>query len=386
MKNYVPELKYETVVHKEIVRRRIVPPGMMELPFDEPSFNLTEIGRRRREFVALFDSYADKPLHPDLLRYWANKGLKKELFDADHDDAKYAYSVFTPLDIDPEKKYALIYYSHGGGHNIEMAEIYGFNELAAIEKYIIVYPQNGGRSNDEVDTEFGRIMGELKKKGYPIDWERVYTAGFSSGSDAAISAACTYPDMVAAVSAMTGGNVFTQKRFYTGPEYYASTKGLRIPCFFCGGTVDRSNFPAPWILDHEGILGSPGDHGVPKMEYAVENLNIWLREIGKIKNYTPLTLDGIKDLLRNSDDPVEKESGLIFDKTFSFTAQGTNWIGGDYYGDDGAPAVRYVRAYGIPHVIWESEANVVWDYLKHFRRDLNTGESIYDPVVCWGER
>ena len=94
----------------------------------------------------------------------------------------------------------------------------------------------------------------------------------------------------------------------------------------------------------------------------------------------------MEELLANSQDPVEREFGLEFDISYSFHVQGVDWLGGEFYGKDGAPVMRYARAIGIPHVVWSSQANLAWDYLKHFRRDQDTGESIYDPVICWGER
>ncbi len=389
MKNYVPEMKYETVTIQSSVTKRVMPPGFqLEIvAYDEEEFfKRTEIGRRYWELVAIHDVYHDKPMHQNVLRYWAELGLKKELFDADHDNAKYSYSVFTPLDLDPEKKYAVIYFSHGGGNTIQMAETYGFNTLAAVEKYIIVYAENGGRSNDQVIPEFARIMGELREKGYPVDWERVYSVGFSSGGMACSCTACTYTDRIAAVAVLPGANFLKEFPFYTGPEYYASTKGYRMPAIFLSGDNDHGNFPAPWVAKHPEELYKPGYNGVPKMEYAIENLNIWMRDIAKIKNYTPLTVESVSDLLLHSTDPVELEYGLKFDRGYAFRAQGTDWLGGDYYGTDGAPVIRYARAAGMIHITWESEANLVWDYLKHFRRDLKTGESLYDPVVCWGER
>ena len=370
MKNWIPLLRYDPVTNNRIPD----PEEEHELEYDEESFAATDIGRQHSKNMALYLSYPHDPMNPAVIEYWAERGLKKELFDADREEGKYAYSVFTPLDMMPEKKYAMIYFSHGGGVEINLAETYGFNTLAAVEKYIVVYPNNGGRSNNEVDTEFPRIMSELRQKGYPIDWERVYCAGFSSGSEASVCAACTCPRMVAAVAVLPGGQPFKDLKFHTGPEYYASTEGLRIPGIFIGGTADVASYPAPWVMDNR------------RKEHRAKNLDIWMRDIAQVRNYKPVTLESIEKLLADSSDPVEREFGMIFDKKYTFRAQGTDWLGGEYYGTDGAPVMRCVRAEGVPHIVWESQANIVWDYLKHFRRDQTTGESICDLVCCWGER
>ena len=370
MKNWIPLLRYDTLTNKRIPD----PEEENELPYDEEAFAQTDIGRELTQNLELYRKYSESPMHPEVIAYWEKRGLKKELFDYETEEGKYAYSVFTPLDMKTNKKYAMIYFSHGGGVTINLAETYGFNTLAAVEKYIVVYPNNGGRSNNEVDTEFPRIMEALREKKYPIDWERVYCAGFSSGSEASVCAACTCPEMAAAVAVLPGGQPFKDLKFHTGPDYYASTKGLRIPGIFIGGTADVASYPAPWILDNK------------KKDYRVHNLDIWMRDIAQIKNYRPLSSAHMEELLANSQDPVEREFGLEFDISYSFHVQGADWLGGEFYGKDGAPVMRYARAIGIPHVVLSSQANLAWDYLKHFRRDQDTGESIYDPVICWGER
>lgn len=370
MKNWVPLLRYDPLTNKRIPD----PEEENELEYDEDAFGRTEIGQQLAQNLKIYNSYSQDPMNPEVIEYWAKRGLKKELYDSERDEGKYAFSVFTPLDINPEKKYAMIYFSHGGGVSINLAETYGFNTLAAVEKYIVVYPNNGGRSNNEVDTEFPRIMKELKRMAYPIDRERVYLAGFSSGSEASVCAACTCPHMAAAVAVLPGGQPFKDLKFYSGPEYYASTGGLRIPGIFIGGSADVASYPAPWVLENR------------RKEHRAQNLDIWMREIAQIKNYMPLTLKRIEELLTNSRDPVEKEFGMKFDRTYTFHVQGADWLGGEFYGKDDSPVMRYARAMGVPHIVWESQANIAWDFLKHFRRDQNTGESIYDPVVCWGER
>ena len=123
MKNWLPLLRYDPVTKKRIPD----PEEENELPYDEKAFACTQIGREIAKNQKIFQLYGDDPMNPELVRYWAERGLKKELFDQERDEGKYAYSVFTPLSMDPQKKYAVIYVSHGGGVTIELAETYGFN-------------------------------------------------------------------------------------------------------------------------------------------------------------------------------------------------------------------------------------------------------------------
>lgn len=379
MKNWVPVHG----VDPETGRLVHDPREERQLEYDRADFAAnTDIGRRQEQQKADVVRFGADPMGQDALRHWAGMGLKKELFDAGHDGGKYAYSVFTPLELLPDKKYALVYMSHGGGHTIEIAEHYGWNRLAAREKFIVVYPFNGGRSNQEADTEFPRILGELRRKGYPIDWERVYCAGFSSGSEATVCAACTTPERVAAVAVLPGGQPFKDLQFYSAREYYASMKSLRMPGCFIGGTVDVGNFPAPWVLDPS--MRRKVEQ--PTTEERVANLDIWMREIAQVNGHQTLTLEGITKRLTRSENPVEREFGLTFHRTYTFRAEGCDWLGGELYGGDGAPVMRYARAVGVPHIVWDSQLKLTWDFLRHFRRDQKTGESIYDPIACWGER
>jgi len=35
----------------------------------------------------------------------------------------------------------------------------------------------------------------------------------------------------------------------------------------------------------------------------------------------------------------------------------------------------------IVHCLYPQYANMVWDFLKHYSRDLTTGEIVYNPYV-----
>ena len=367
MKNYVPQFALDPATGRMMPftpgRKRDTVQG--EYLDDE----IYAIHKQRAE---LYEKYKDDPMNEAVVNYWAELGMKKELYDNEPDGA-HAWSIFTPLSMKEGKKYALIYMSHGGGNAINLAETYGFNQLAAVERFIVCYPNNGDGSNAEVDTEFPRVLGRIRELGYPIDWERVYCVGFSSGSEASACAACTCPRLCAAVGVLPGGQPFKDLEFYTGADYYATTEGLRIPGCFVGGSMDPASYPAPYLLYNE-----------PKPHRAV-NLDIWMREIAQVKNDKSVTPESIYANLQ-SENPVRREFGLEFDREYSFRAEDMDWVGGDFYGKDGAPVMRFARAIGARHIVWDSQINIVWDYIKHFRRDQQTGESLYDPVACWGER
>ena len=70
--------------------------------------------------------------------------------------------------------------------------------------------------------------------------------------------------------------------------------------------MDVASYPAPWILENK------------RKEHRAQNLDIWMRDMAQIKNYRPLTLEHIEELLTKSQDPVQREFGLEFDTDYTF--------------------------------------------------------------------
>ena len=53
-----------------------------------------------------------------------------------------------------------------------------------------------------------------------------------------------------------------------------------------------------------------------------------------------------------------------------------------YFTDDqGVPMVGLTFIDDIVHCLYPQYANMVWDSLKHYSRDLTTGEIVYNPYV-----
>jgi hypothetical protein len=326
--------------------------------FDEEAFRQTESGRGYVENQSLMQKYPD-PMQQEVLDYWANLGIKKELFDADRDDGIFRYGVHTPLVMTEGETYPLIYFSHGGMGNPYSAECTGYSRLVAREKVILVYPHNGGFSNEETMTEFPRIMAALKEKGYPIDWSRVYAAGFSAGSDATETIGTLWPEMVAAVAPCPGSNAMYNSLCRVTEEAYEKAIPLQVPMICVGGTQDEGDaYPFP---DQE----------------CFDNFNIWMEKIAKVSNYRPISLEESKDLIRTTDDPAKKAVGVDFAHTYTVSKEGRDWYVGEFFNAQGIVNVRFVVGEGVPHITTNASVDFVWDFLKHWSRNPETGESIY---------
>jgi hypothetical protein len=314
----------------------------------------------------IYQAYPDDEMNPGVIQYWQDQGVKKELYDADVDKGEGKYSVFTPLDLDYRKKYALVYGSHGGMTAINRYETSGFPMLAGSAKIIVVCPWNRGPSNDAVHEEFPRIINEILRKGYPVDESRIYATGYSAGSDATGVLACAWPEMLAAVSPNPGGNLFAKGRWYLDESSYEKNRNLRMPLICVGGTMDG------------------GDRYPFSQEEHFSNYNIWMETIVKAPGYGKMTLAKSRELVENSGDPAKRAFGFDFQRTFVTHIEGIDWFGGDYHDEGGYAVARFIAGCGLPHAQTRYHAPIIWDFVKHFSRDRKTGRSIYTPVVIDG--
>ena len=324
--------------------------------FDPKVFRKSEYGRNALDMQKIAVEHKGDPMNPEVLKYWEEKGAKKELYEAGTDTE---WSVFTPLDMDRTKKYPLIYCSHGGGDDIFIAETYGYNELVKPMQVICVYPQNGDRGNGRIETEFPRILDELEAKGYPIDRSRVYAVGFSAGSVASLRLAMSHPDKVAGICPVPGPNSFRGGILSKNLPTYKEKFGLRVPLICMGGTADGGD---AWPLDEEVYFN---------------NFNLWMKNVAGIESFKPMTLKKSQELRANSEDSVKRFFGLDFDKTWIEYFEGTFWYCGEFLDDDGKSIAQFVAVEGMPHMHCKNEAKEIYGYLKQFSRNLETGELVF---------
>lgn len=316
----------------------------------------------RRE---LFYRFKDE-MDPEVVRFWEGHGVRKEMFRAREEHGLHRYSVHTPIDLDSGKAYPLIYYCHGGMQDPFQAECCGLSLLIPRERFIAVYANNGGFSNETAVEDFKKITDALKERGCPVDWSRVYVAGFSSGSDAAESIATQWPELVAAVSPCPGSNAMYNSLCRQTREAYEKCLPTRVPVLFIGGTADFGDrYPFP---DAE----------------CVENFNIWAAEIAKVRDYRPATFEESRRLAERSGDPAKRAVGLDFQRTWSQRFEGRDWYFGDFYGAEGASVVRFIIGKDVPHVVTGCHAGLMWEFFRHWSKDPETWESIYTPVVVSG--
>lgn len=68
--------------------------------FDPKVFRNSEYGRNALDMQKIAVEHKGDPMNPEVLKYWEEKGAKKELYEAGTDTE---WSVFTPLNMDKSK-------------------------------------------------------------------------------------------------------------------------------------------------------------------------------------------------------------------------------------------------------------------------------------------
>ncbi len=326
--------------------------------FDLERFMKSAENRKLQELQQEYRKYMDDPMNDEIVRYWADVGVKKDFYPCDLETARsrrdaHHFSVLHPMEWEKGRKYPVVYFCHAGGQDAHEAEIYGMAERMREEPFLYVCPNRYG------PEEFVRIMGELEAQEYPIDPARIYVMGFSGGSGSAAEIALAYPEKIAGAALMPGPNAFNQISLSGVPEAYKTNPELRMPVICIGGTCDGGDL---WPLVDD---------------VSFENLNRWLEQVAKVPDYQATSRSMAEELLQNGDS-VQKQFGLPFHKTYINEAAGEYVYVGDYLAGDGTAIARFCSVYGLPHGVFPVFLAIAWEYLKKFQRDPGSGALLYN--------
>ncbi len=338
---------------------------------------------------------------PEVMAYWAKRGMVKEFHGYDNpmswdeyekktgyrwDAEKFnlkqnenkIWTSFVPVSaFKPEnagRKYPLVFALHGACNNIFLVEGWGFVEEAAKREWIVIIPSL------ELDDILEEILEEAKKL-YPVDESRVYAGGFSYGGWASNRLGNQRPDMFAAVgpcgSAIDDGFIkgYSDDREPL-PPFDGKPRGLELgvcmPVINIYGEHDGGRLP------FYNFKGKP--FHLMRMETAadlVEGLNSW----AKVNRAPEVNIDDVLALRDRTDiSQAERELGLPAGKNCvldSFVSDGVQYHTADLISEDGVARVRIVAEMNIPH--WPTPVMVpmMYEFFSHFSRDPVTKESIY---------
>lgn len=338
---------------------------------------------------------------PEVMSYWAKRGMVKEFHGYDvpvdwdeyaketgyrwhreiHDTPQNDYKIWTsfvPVSaFAPEnrgRKYPVVFALHGANNNIFLVEGWGFVQEAARREWIVIIP------GLEVDGFLLDILEEAKRL-YPVDTSRIYATGFSYGGWASNRLGNQHPEIFAAVApcgtAIDNGFIAgdTEDReplppFDGNPR--ALQLGIHMPVINVYGEKDGNRFP---IYRFKGrrfglsVMETPAD--------LVEGLNSWLR----VNRAREIDVADVMSLENRTDiTDAEREVGIPVEPgcACTYTADGVRFHRIDFRSDDGVARVRLLAEMNIPHWPTPEMARQIFEFFSHFSRNPKNQESVYE--------
>ena len=200
------------------------------------------------------------------------------------------YLVFAPKRFD--KPLPMVLALHGGGSNARQMERYTrFNDLAAKEGFLVVYPEavdgnwNDGRGMPGVraqqenidDVKFVRTIVDRIGKVHRIDRSRIYSTGISNGAFMSHRLASEASDLITAIAPVVGGMAPSMaKQFH--PTYPVSSLIIQ-------GDAD------PLVPVRGGMVGFPRGRKRGQVVPTEETISLYVRRNGNQGDPTVTTLD-----------------------------------------------------------------------------------------------
>ena len=331
---------------------------------------------------------------PEVLAYWAERGLVKELHDTEEVCTKWASYLPKSYVDNPDngRTYPLLFVMHGSGNPIYLAESYGYTHIAAREELIVIMPE------DETPESIDKLFAYAKEN-YPVDWSRVYMVGYSLGGFMTSRHAMRWPERFAAVG--SGGMLFANGpstphvqagKVWPGEdttvEMARRASLFKIPACICMGEQEVLGL-VPVVRDvpvnewKEHLAEEEKKRAEGKAEPKKEDrIDLSGRnKIQSVNNWrvangcTPITEEDVRKAVVTTADIVEEKIGFPFEKTSIITREKRSHFVGDSVADDGETYFRMIVLAKSPH--WPSRAltELTWEFISQFARDPETGKS-----------
>ncbi len=246
---------------------------------------------------------------------------------------------------------------HGGGDDPrQYVDGQGYLELAGAERLVLVSPDKAALHTTDANgnTILSQVLPELVKymlQTYPaIDASRVYVTGYSMGSLATFEAIFGDPSLFAAAFPQAGiaGIAPTEAQA-------ANYKNVDLPIM-----ISTSEYDSPKNVD-------PVTKGIVEEFHNLINTCLTFNEMENIPA---------------ADFDAYPRSGFKADVYASSVVNGDyakhSWT---FLNDEGVPMVGLTYMDDMIHCLYPQYANVVWDFVKHYSRNQETGAIVYNPYV-----
>lgn len=315
------------------------------------------------------------------LRYWEERGLKKELHETE--DVAEKWASYLPMSYvrgtGLGKRYPLLFVMHGSGNPIYLAESYGYTHIAAKEELIVIIPET------ETPEKIEELLAYAREH-YPVDWSRVYMVGYSLGGFMASRHGIRWPERFAAVG--VGGMLFangpTGVHKQNGVAWPAETitpdmvehaAKVKLPVCVCMGeneilglvpvTEDEPPFTPP-----DAQPGELTDRIDLSGTNKIASVNNWRQIAGCAR----IPEEQVREAARYSADVVTEKLGFPFERTSVVAREGRSHYVGDCVNAEGENLARFVCVGKSPHCISRAQAELTWEFIRQFSRDVETGE------------
>ena len=270
-------------------------------------------------------------------------------------DPPNRWSTFVPLSAyrrgNESRRYPLVIHVHapggrGGGNTPFNLESQGWPDEAARAEFIVAILMNGSPSS------ILGVIQEMRAK-YPIDESRMYGTGFSAGGESMQHFVMENPTVFA-------GLAISAIMYPIQENQAAEIAKHRIGIQIVSGNKEFSVHFFP-------------SYAAPNVQWA--GLNSWLTTLG-IGN---MDQEEMRKTF-NSADVVERKSGLRFKGVEKIVQMqdGVTYYIGDLADKQGAGLMRVGVADEQLHWPGVGDATLGWRFLKQFRRDLKTGNLVYE--------
>ena len=250
----------------------------------------------------------------------------------------------------------LILFNHGGGDDVmQYLDEIGALLIAEHERVAIVAPYHSGTS-DLPSTLTALVRYMLDE--YPaLDPSRVYVCGYSMGGRASVAALCGDASLFAA--AVPQGAVFFPDTEKYGDQY----KYIDIPILCCTSTYD-------FHVDADArALRWSNYYGMDSIYFdfmTTINLFLGYNEMPTVEfDFEKYPYAGFK---------ADTYRFTMLDKEYPCH----EWL---INNDQGVPMVGLSVFEGLPHGLYQEYARIAWDFMKHYSRNLETGEIVYTAIV-----
>jgi hypothetical protein len=302
-------------------------------------------------------------MDPEVIKYWSDRGIIKEEHNADPRTRWFSYVPKEALENNNTLKFPLIFnLPHTDPFECECR---GYAELAAREHFIVVIPT--ATDIEDIFTLYARVV-----KMYPVDTSRFYMSGFSFTGFRIQEFVFRHPEVVAAIAF----NCHLWPFMWQMPEKWIvdHIAMLKMPMIMYVGNADFG-MPLPLYLGMTQLTQNGDDHFHTPQD-NVDRANLWFR----INGVRQITYDQAF-AMASSQNKCEREIGAPLSRSKIARIDDTEYYFGDFVSNDGVFRTRIISMDNVPHFPFGSMAAVTWDFLKHFSRNMSTGESITDGAL-----